>query len=341
MSLIENHRPLQPEYVPSKLDEREDQWRTVENKLGSGTLPNLFFHGTRGTGKTVLAHKALIELDTSLEGHYIPCNQYNTQYKVLQQLQSSITGEETRTGYHTSKLQREIEDQVQHTRHVVVLDELDFLLLNDGNDLLYSLSRIENSENLGLILISSNQSSLKDQVDERTYSTLQPQRISFEPYTPEQTYQILAQRARQSLQPSSLHHEALTYITSTTTNLKHALHWLHTTAQNTNQPITEETIRQHRERARQSLVNRILSKHTPHHQLLHQALQDLEQDTVRTGQAITAYREHCNQNNVEPLSNRRISDLLKHLEYYQLIQTQYHYGGTEGKTRNITPNQIY
>lgn len=339
MSLVQNSRPLQPEYVPSKLEHREDQRKEVEAELQGTLLPNLLFHGPRGTGKTVLAHKILLELN-AVEGHYIPCNQHNTQYKVLQQLQASIAGNKTQSGYHTSRLQRKIKGQIQNTQHLVVLDELDFLLLNDGNDLLYQLSRIENSQNLALILISSNQSSLKDQVDERTHSTLQPHRIGFEPYTPEQNYQLLAERARHSLEPSSLHHEALTYLTSSTTNLKHALHWLHHTATHTDQPITEETLRKHREQAQKELVNRILSPHTQHHQLLYHAIQTLKQNTIQTSQANTKYRELCNQEDVEPLSNRRISDLLKHLEYYQLIQTQYHYGGKKGKTREITATSL-
>lgn len=340
MSLIENRQPLQPEYVPAKLTEREEKQGEILREFDAGHLSNLLFHGPRGTGKTLLAHRTILDLKDSLSGHYIPCNRYDTQYKVLQQLRSSMNGEEPTTGYHTSRLERDIEEQLKHRKHVLVLDELDFLLLNDGNDLLYFLSRVDASENLGLILISSNTASLEDQVDERTYSTLQPRRIGLEPYTPEQVYNILAQRARQSLEPSSLHHEALTYITSATTNTKHALHWLRHTARNTDDPITEETVRNHRDDAYQSIISHTLSPHTNHHSILFDAIQELDQDPVRSGDIYTAYREACADKDVEPLSNRRISDHLKHLEYYDLIESEYHYGGTEGKTRKISQNQL-
>jgi len=340
MSLIDKQQPLQPEYIPSQVVNRDEQRREVEQAFSAGILSNLLFHGPRGTGKSLIAHHTIIESGDNLQGHYIPCNRYNTQYKALRHLHASITDDETGPGYHTSRLQREIEQQTLHTKHLVVLDELDFLLLNDGNDLLYYLSRLDTSGNVGLILISSETSSLEDRVDERTYSTLQPQRLSFEPYTPEEAYEILAKRARHSLEPSSLHHNALTYITSTTTNLEHGLHWLRQAAQNQDEPITEETVRRHREDTQQAIIDTKLAGHTEHHRHLYQAIQSQTNSTLRSGQAYTAYREHCNKQDVEPLSNRRISDFLKHLDLYDIIDTTYHRGGTEGKTREIKLNTL-
>jgi len=334
MSLIDNQQPLQPEYIPSKTVGRTDVLEELQSLFGPTYMPNVLLHGVRGTGKTLVAKKHLLNLEYNTV--YISCNQYNTQYKALQQLYAALTGEKLQSGYHTAQLKQKIENRTSHTKHVIVLDELDFLLLNDGKDLLYYLSRTQNSENLGLILISSNQSSLKDQVDERTYSTLQPQRISLEPYTPEQVYKILADRIRQSLEPQSLHHDALTYTASTTQNTKIALHWLRYTARGEDEAITEETLRKTRTEAYQDYTERLLTQHSRHHLLLYNALRNTEEETMRSGDAYTAYREHCEESDVEPLSNRRISDLLKHLQLYNLIQTEYHYGGTAGKTREIT-----
>ena len=241
MSLVDNQRPLQPEYVPGSITDRESERKALKQALNSIHLPNILLHGPRGTGKTLLTRQLITQLEDDIQHHYIDCTHHNTEHKALRKLHTSITGEDTPQGFHTSKLQRKIEKQLKHVRHLIVLDEADFLLQNNGNSLLYYLSRINKPANLGIIIVSAHTASLQSQIDERTYSTLQPRRIGTEPYTSEQVYQILSERARQSLEPTSLHHEALTYLASATENTKLGLHWLRHTAQNTSQPISEET----------------------------------------------------------------------------------------------------
>ena len=60
---------------------------------------------------------------------YVPCARSDTQYKALQRLCSELTEEATGDGYHTSELQRRIENRTSQVPIVIVLDEVDFLLL--------------------------------------------------------------------------------------------------------------------------------------------------------------------------------------------------------------------
>jgi len=340
MSIVDNQRPLQPEYVPGTPKHRKPELETLIDSYDAVNLPNTLLHGPRGTGKTLLTRKLLTELEDDIQHHYINCINHDTEHKALRKLHASITGKEPGPGFHTSKLKRKIQKQTEHTRHAIILDEADFLLLNNGNSLLYFLSRLKNPGNTGIIIVSAHTSSLEDRVDERTYSTLQPRRIGLEPYTPEQVYEILGQRARQSLEPTSLHHEALTYLASTTQNLKHGLHWLRHTAQQTSQPITEEHLRQNKQQVRKSLVEKRLAEHGQHHRVLYSTVQSFDDYPVNSGQVYTKYREHCNQHDTEPLSNRRISDLIQQLELHNLLRYETHHGGQKGKTREITPTQF-
>jgi orc1/cdc6 family replication initiation protein len=340
-TLIKDMDPLRPQYIPKDPTDREQ----VASELSSfnvSTGQNLHLHGPRGTGKTALAHRYLNDLEDATSC-YVSCDRYNTQYKVLKHLCRILTQEGIKTGYHTSDLQRKIRERTGHTPIVLILDEIDFLLLNDGDSLLYFLSRLKTPENLSLILISSNHSNLQDQIEERTYSSLQPQKISFGPYDAETIYQILKRRGEKALKPRSLHREALSYIASTTQNTSLAIHWLKTAAIHAENKITEEAVAETAEEAHQIYSNLLLQPFTEHHHTLLRAIHELshgnDDNPVTTGAVYNRYQKLVQHLDQDSLSNRRISDYIKHLELLKLIQAEYHYGGQNGKTREISPNR--
>jgi cell division control protein 6 len=340
-SIIEDPAPLQTSYRPESFVDREqekDQLQTLQDN----TVRNLFLHGPRGTAKTHLLLHCIEQLPASINTCYIPCQRCSTQYQALKQIYQTVTGETTEYGHHTAKLQREIREQTTETTSVVVLDDIDFLLLNDGDSLLYKLSRT-NPENLGIILTSSHTEDLSTELEERTYSSLQPRHIKFEPYNPEQTYQILVQRAQNSLKSNTVHREALTYIASTTQNISKGLTWLKTAAEESTDKITQESVKQLQEEACSNYVSQQLRYFTDHHRLLYQAIEELEQQhgsPINTGEINDKYQQLCETGSETSVSNRRLSDFLKHLELLDLINVKYHYGGQKGKTREVTLNSI-
>jgi orc1/cdc6 family replication initiation protein len=336
--VIQDLTLLQPSHIPENFIDRENEKTSLESIFSDVTdrsLRNLHLHGPRGTGKTHLTQHILNQLPSQINTCKISCTRHDTQYKVLKQIYKSVSNEEIENGHHTSELQRRIQERTTHLQAVFFLDEIDFLLLNDGNDLLYYLSRLENSENISIILSSSNHRSLEDQLEERTYSTLQPERIGFEPLTAEQVYQALAERAQASLKSRTLQHEALTYIASTTQNLKLALTWLRIAAKTAQETITEALIHETLSTAYQEYADQLLTDFTPQHRLLYQATRKATNNgekTVKTGEIYKHYRKIEKESS---LSQRRLSDYLKHLELLNLIQSDYHYGGKTGKTREI------
>ena len=227
-----------------------------------------------------------------------------------------------------------------------MLDEIDFLLLNDGSDLLYYLSRLEGNGNTWIVTISSNQTELHSELEERTYSSLQPQSMVFEPYDPEQVYRILAERARSALKPQSLHREALTYISSRTRSIGVGLRWLRTAAERVDDSITVETVEKTQPVARRRYVDSQLDSFTPHHKLLFQSLIELtaengDETAIQTGTVYGRYEDLCETYGEDELSSRRIGDLLKQPELLDLIDADYHYGGRKGKTRELGVKEFY
>jgi hypothetical protein len=104
--------------------------------------------------------------------------------------------------------------------------------------------------------------------------------------------------------------------------------------------LTENTVQNIQQQSCQRYAAQILDQFTPHHQLLHQTITELDEEnedsnTIQTGEIHQRYQELADSYEQEPLSNRRISDYLKHLELLNLIEATYHYGGKNGKTREI------
>ncbi|PSP57045.1 Orc1-type DNA replication protein [Halobacteriales archaeon QH_7_66_36] len=332
---LKDPTPLQTNYIPQNIEYREQEIEALRDVFSNESVSqNLFIHGPQGTGKTHVTHLTLQEIDNKC---YVDCSKHDTQYKALKQVLQQLTGEKIGDGYHTSDLQRKLVEKTGVLDTVVILDEIDFLLLNDGDDLLYFLTRMETRGQTGLVLISSNHEDLKNKIEERTYSSLQPRRIGFEPYTAEEAFQILLKRAQKALTDQSLQKAALTYITATTQNITAGLYWLKHAAETTNSVITESHTQDVQEQAFEKYAGHLLSHFSEHHRLLYQAVQelDVENNSINTGDIYTRYEELCKTYNENTLSKRRLSDFLKHLELLDLIEAEYHYGGQEGKTRDV------
>jgi Cdc6-like AAA superfamily ATPase len=150
-------------------------------------------------------------------------------------------------------------------------------------------------------------------------------------------YEILLQRAQKALKPQTLQKQALEQIASQIDDLNTGLHWLKTAAETAENAVTTSTIEKTRNKAFKQYVQQLLQPFTQHHHLSFQAIQELhkELEQITAGDVYTRYQELTNSYNVKSLSNRRISDYLKHLELLDLIEAEYHYGGKTGKTRKI------
>jgi len=339
-SLIEDPAPLQTQTVPSEFINRSDEIEKLEQLVDPETSSNSCIVGERGTGKTHLVLHQFQKLPGQVNTCYVPCKRCDTEYKALKQLYQAVTREEISTGHHTSTLYREIEEKTTELPALVFLDDIEFLLQNDGDSLLYQLSRT-NTDQLNLITASTPGTNLKDELEERTYSSLHPRRLELEPYDGEKVCQVLVQRSRDSLKPQSVHQNALTYIASTTQNLTYALTWLETTAKKSMDKITENKVREYREQAYKDYIDKQLREFTRHHRLLIQAIEELEKEgepPIYTGEIYQRYHELSESYSEDPVSNRRLSTYLKHLELLQLIESKYHYGGQQGKTREIQSN---
>lgn len=334
--------PLSPASVPETIIGRDEEIDALVETLAGSTTQHLSVHGPRGSGKTLLARRALEELSADVTTCYVPCTTYDTQYKVLQRVSQVLTGSATPSGYHTTELQRQLEDELADRRLIVVLDEVDFLLENDGNDLLYHLSRMNHSPQVRLVLISPTHPESTDLLEERVRSSLQPWSLTVDRYRAETVDRILATRLQTAGFLEQVERAAVTLIAATTRNVRLGLHWLaeaiETSGDEDTISISEACVRGLESAALQRYREDLLAPFSAHHRLLCEAIGLLTTDDtspVRTGVVYEQYDALCGAAEVKPVSTRRVGDFLTHLELLGLIAVEYSYGGSEGKTRTI------
>jgi len=335
--IIDTSEPLNRTYLPAQLIDREAEQETLSEAFSAETdtrLQDMHLYGPRGSGKTHLIQQFLTTFPSTVTTCYIPGRPYDTEYKVLEQLLSQLTGKQIGPGHHVSDLQRRLSKAITLST-VIVIDEIDFLLLNDGDALLYFLSRLDKT---AVITISANHRSIDSKLDSRTASSLSPQTLTLNPYTPSETRKILMDRARRALTQQSVERAALSQIASTTSNIAIGLSWLRVVAETADNAVTPKQVDEHRVTGYHEYVTEVLDDFTPHHKRLYETITFMEQDgevPLVTGTVYDAYRDRCKVADVHPLSERRISDFLVHLELLNLIEATYHYGGSKGKTREI------
>ena len=329
------HHSQQAGQLPT-LIKRTAEYETLLNRLTQQNEHAIYLYGPHGSGKTLLVRHALRDLAPHTTVCYLSGIHHDTQYKVLTALCETLTGTEFTTGYHTGQLYTAFTQALADHDLVIVLDDIDFLLLNDGSDFLYFLSRIDHQVAPQLVLVSAAHPDLSAVLDERISSSLQPATLSLAPYTETETIRILDARVHEWL-TQDVTMKVLAAIAATSQNIRLGRDWLTLAAELTDGPIREDIIQLTCADAQQRYRTNRLATFSVHHRLLMQVIEQLASETgsMHSGAVYEWYQKRCAQLGRDPLSTRRISDYLKHLECLGLIHAKYHYGGPDGKTRHI------
>jgi Cdc6-like AAA superfamily ATPase len=328
-------RHVDSEQLPELVD-RNDEYTVLTDAFADQRNQCLYLYGQHGLGKTLVARHVVNTLSPQTAVCYLSCITQNTQYKILRTLHETLTGEALPPGLHTAQLYTAINQAPSRQDSLLVLNGIDFLLLNDGDTLLYALSRLDDERKPHLLLISGNHPDLATEIDERIYSSLLPTVIPFDPYTADETQRILTSHTTDLLnQPVTS--DALSRIAATSSNISLGLHWLKTAADRTDGPITSDDIGRAEEDAIHRYRDALLAPFSDHHRLLLEVIETLTADLepVHSGAVYEGYQNLCRRRGIDPFTTRRISDFLKHLALLNLIRVNQYTGGKQGKTREI------
>ena len=181
----------------------------------------VFIFGNPGTGKTGLVFELLKELDDEakkqkieLKAVYVNCSENRTENAILLEILSQLdkTKEYPRMGWTKAKVLNEISSFLKQNNFqiLIVLDEVDYVLKEEGDDILYRLSRINNQINsIVSTVIISNNVRVADYLKPRTQSTFGRVKVIFSPYTSEELYDILNARAKEAFEKGVISDQVL------------------------------------------------------------------------------------------------------------------------------------
>jgi cell division control protein 6 len=230
-SLFKDESKLDINFVPIKLLHREKELYLLSQLFlvlitnPNSTSRKILITGKTGVGKTAtvkffgkLIVDAAVKRQAFIQHIHINCRKERTSYKVLIKIMTTINPKFPKRGYSPQELLEIILEYLNnHELHLlIVLDELSYLI-NDGGDLIYSLTRLNddsvNSKQRVSIIGIVRDISCLSKLDASTMSTLQRNIIDFKNYSKEEVFDILKYRSQISLINNAIPDELMESIT--------------------------------------------------------------------------------------------------------------------------------
>jgi cell division control protein 6 len=229
-SVFADRNVLSPHYVPDYLPFREKEIEKIMTNLSpilKDERPrNMFIYGKTGTGKTCSVKFVISKLHehpSKAVSCYVNCRMYNSRYRVIQKITKELLPNLDSMGFGLAMLYEKMlavldgkESGNSPKRLVAVLDEVD--MVKDLDDLLYALTRCNDELKNGSVTIIgiSNKLSFKEQLGQRSKSSLCENEIVFTPYTPVQLQSILAQRVEKGFKANVVDQSAINLVAAIT-----------------------------------------------------------------------------------------------------------------------------
>lgn len=362
--ILTNREVLRPDYVPESLPHRDEQIRRLgwilAPVLKGSRCSNVFIYGKPGIGKTAVVRYVLThlvrkshELHSAVEACHVNCRMAGTDYRVLSMLSESVGVHIPFTGLSTNEVFDRFKAGLAslHGVLVIVLDELDVLVKQHGDDLLYELTRVNETSDIGrLVFIGvSNDLNFKELLDPRVLSSLSEEELVFRPYAADELHDILWERAALSFSDGALEESALRLCAALAAaehgDARRALDLLRVSAELAEREgakgVTDAHVRQAQRKIEENRVNEALKTLPLHQRLVLYSIYHTSRLNMRdclTGDIYEVYADLCGKTGVEPLTQRRISGLISELDVLGVVNAKLVSRGRHGRSKRVRLN---
>jgi cell division control protein 6 len=367
-SIFKNKHVLQIDYAPENILHRQQQIKQVASILACSLRfekpSNLFVYGKTGTGKTlVIKHvanqllKKSKELKIPLNILYINCKLKkvsDTEYRILAEIMDQLGSPVPFTGLPTQAIYRKFIDVIDENKNltIIIFDEIDQAVKKITDEFLYNFTRLNNelvNSQISLVGISNDLTFL-DSLDPRVKSSLSEEEIVFPPYNAFQLQDILKQRAKLAFRRGVLEEGVIEKIAALAAkehgDARRAIDLLRISAElaerDGKNKLTLDYIDKAIEKIERDKILDLVETQPKHHQLVLLTIINLKEknknEKIYTGDIYNKYLEISSSLKLEPLTQRRVSDIIAELDMLGLINAPIVSKGRYGRTREIKLN---
>ena len=372
--IFKNKEVLRHSYTPKELPHRKEQIEELAHilvpVLRGETPSNVFVYGKTGTGKTVTIKFVTEELkrisdkyNVPVEVIYINCEIVDTQYRVLANIVNHFKNESgvevPLVGWPTDEVYAKLKDVIDAEERfvIIVLDEIDKLIKKSGDDILYSLTRINTELKRAKVSIIgiSNDLKFKEYLDARVLSSLSEEEVVFPPYDATQLKDILLQRAENAFNEGVLD-DAVVPLCAALAAREHgdarrALDLLRVAGEIAEREgagkVTERHVWLAQEKIEQDTMEEVIKTLPLHSKVLLYSIVLLDENgelPANTGDVYSVYTTLCEYIDLDSLTQRRVSDLINELDMLGIINAKVVSKGRYGRTKeirlNVTPHKV-
>ena len=346
------------DYVPNKLLFRENQINLIAESLSPilrGAKPsNLILYGQTGTGKTATAKNVINALRNASDKTsykiklcYINARITGTEYRLLYELGRELKVNIPFTGLSIAEASSRIINEIRDKKlfSILILDEIDFLVKQHGDKILYEFTRVGERLSTGSLSIVgiSNDLRFKELLDPRVISSLSEEEVVFTPYSSTELKSILEERTSIALYPDSVSTGAISLCAglagSEHGDARRAVDLLRISGEiaerENSLKIEENHVRTALKRIEQDRVNDSLTSLPIHAKLVLLSIL-FTSNNKSTGEIYNEYSTLTNKCGMETLTQRRISTLINELDLLGLISAKTISQGRYGRTKKIT-----
>ena len=369
-SLFKRREILLPDYEPDCILHRDEELRAFAQILAPALrgdrILNAMLFGLPGTGKTVVARYVLRRFasvaraqDRSVRVLYVNCRVEGSEYKVLVAMCRELGVDVPSTGLAKAELYARLFRAVDARGGAViaVLDEVDAVYRPGESQLLYLLTRMNESTRRGKLSLTiiSNSVTFKELMDARERSALFEEEILFHPYTFEQLYDILKHRAELAFHEGVVPEETLRYCAAIAAkehgDARRALHLLRVAGELADRAGAPQVTPQHVDAAiaaiDRQVVRSALASLPIHAKLVLLAVARLcyqRGSDPTSGEVFAYYARLCRERRLRPRNERTFRSIVANLDLYGLVTARLESRGRYGRTRRIhalvTPEEV-
>lgn len=345
-AVLASAAPLDPADAEHPIVDREriqSAFRTALTGMFSGDRPHLFVYGDAGVGKSLLTRRLLAEyVGGERRSVVIDCEDYGSAYGVAVALANALAPGEpplARTGHSKATVLARVDERLRAARDtLIVLDAVDTV---DAPALLEQLLDGIVAGGVATICVTSNHT-LRNDLSLPVRRRLCARELVLTPYDRDDVYRILEQRATAAFREGALSPEVLDRCVTVVESafdgdVGRGIRLLGFVALVADEDGATHVTTDHVTHARDRLVSQRISDHladAPRHRAgclraVHGCVTSRD-EAPRIDALYDAYRAHCREDGVDPISKRGFHGHLRALRDAEIVTATSHRSGTPG-----------